>query len=83
MRLQGRVRSRRGSNALHWRGLIESTLGRQADEKPMLRSMRVLEGYTIRATDGDIGHVKDYYFENDRWVVRYSRDDGHLDFIVR
>jgi hypothetical protein len=37
----------------------------------MLRSMKDLEGYTIRATDGDIGHVNDFYFEDDRWVVRY------------
>jgi hypothetical protein len=33
--------------------------------------MKDLEGYTIRATDGDIGHVVDFYFEDDRWVVRY------------
>ena len=37
----------------------------------MLRNMKDLEGYAIRATDGDIGHVKDVYFEDQRWVVRY------------
>ena len=37
----------------------------------MLRSMNDLEGYAIRATDGDIGHVKDFYFDDDAWVVRY------------
>ena len=37
----------------------------------MLRSMKDLEGYTIRATDGDIGQVNDFYFEDDKWVVRY------------
>jgi hypothetical protein len=37
----------------------------------MLRSMKELEGYTIRATDGDIGRVNDFYFEDDGWVVRY------------
>jgi hypothetical protein len=37
----------------------------------MLRSMKELEGYTIRATDGDIGQLNDIYFEDDRWVVRY------------
>ena len=37
----------------------------------MLRSTRDLEHYAIGATDGDIGHVKDFYFDDDAWVVRY------------
>lgn len=37
----------------------------------MLRSMTNLEGYAIHATDGTIGHVKDFYFDDDAWVVRY------------
>jgi len=37
----------------------------------MLRSMQDLEDYTIAATDGDIGEVKDFYFDNEVWVVRY------------
>jgi len=37
----------------------------------MLGSMKDLEGYAIRATDGDIGHVKDLYFDDDKWVIRY------------
>jgi len=37
----------------------------------MLRSIKELEGYTIRATDGDIGQVNDFFFEDDKWVVRY------------
>jgi uncharacterized protein YrrD len=37
----------------------------------MLRSTRDLEHYSIGATDGDIGHVKDFYFDDDAWVVRY------------
>ena len=37
----------------------------------MLRSMKDLENYTIGATDGQIGHVKDFYFDDDAWVVRY------------
>ncbi len=32
----------------------------------MLRSMKDLEGYAIRATDGDVGHVKDFYFDERR-----------------
>jgi len=37
----------------------------------MLRSMSELEGYAIQATDGPIGHVKDFYFDDKSWVVRY------------
>ena len=37
----------------------------------MLRSMSDLEGYAIRATDGTIGHVKDFYFDDEAWVIRY------------
>ena len=37
----------------------------------MLRTMKDLEGYAIRATDGTIGHVRDFYFDDDTWVVRY------------
>lgn len=31
----------------------------------MLRSMKDLEQYTIGATDGNIGHFKDFYFDDD------------------
>lgn len=37
----------------------------------MLRNLKDLHGYSIRATDGDIGSVKDFYFDDERWVVRY------------
>lgn len=37
----------------------------------MLRNLKDLEHYKISATDGAIGHVKDFYFEDDAWVIRY------------
>jgi hypothetical protein len=37
----------------------------------MLRSMNDLKNYGIRATDGDIGHVRDFYFDDVTWMVRY------------
>lgn len=37
----------------------------------MLRSMKDLEDYAIRATDGVVGHVKDFYFDDEAWVIRY------------
>jgi len=37
----------------------------------MLRNTTDLEGYVIGATDGTIGHVKDFYFDDRAWVIRY------------
>ena len=37
----------------------------------MLRSIKTLEKYTIGATDGTIGKVKDFYFDDEAWVIRY------------
>jgi uncharacterized protein YrrD len=44
----------------------------------MLRSVKKLEGLTIGASDGAIGKVKDFYFDDEAWVVRYLVvDTGH------
>jgi hypothetical protein len=37
----------------------------------MLRNMIDIEGFAIQATDGILGHVKDFYFDDESWVVRY------------
>lgn len=37
----------------------------------MLRNLHDLNDYTIRAADGDIGHVKDFYIDDQAWVIRY------------
>jgi len=37
----------------------------------MLRSNKTLEKYVIGASDGAIGRVKDFYFDDRQWVVRY------------
>lgn len=37
----------------------------------MLRSMRDLKNTRIEATDGDIGHVEEFYFDDEKWAVRY------------
>lgn len=37
----------------------------------MLRSIKDIEGYAIGAADGVIGHVKDLYFDDEAWTVRY------------
>ncbi len=37
----------------------------------MLRDTRELTGYAIAAKDGRIGHVSDFFFDKDDWVMRY------------
>ncbi|MEO8544560.1 MAG: PRC-barrel domain-containing protein [Betaproteobacteria bacterium] len=37
----------------------------------MLRSAKEMEGYAVSATDGVIGHVKDFYLDDEKWVIRY------------
>ena len=37
----------------------------------MLRNIKDIEGFAIHATDGVLGLVKDFYFDDELWVVRY------------
>jgi len=37
----------------------------------MLHNIEELYGSKIAASDGDIGHVKDFYFDDKTWVIRY------------
>ena len=37
----------------------------------MLQNIKQLYGNKLAADDGDIGHVKDFYFDDENWVVRY------------
>ena len=37
----------------------------------MLRSLKSLERYIVRATDGDIGMVDDLLLDDERWNIRY------------
>ena len=37
----------------------------------MLRSVNQLYGDKLGASDGEIGHVKDFYFDDQNWAVRY------------
>ena len=37
----------------------------------MKRSIKSLIGYALKATDGEIGKVKDFYFDDKTWTIRY------------
>jgi uncharacterized protein YceK len=37
----------------------------------MLRSIKQLYGEKLGASDGEIGQVKDFYFDDEKWAIRY------------
>lgn len=37
----------------------------------MIHTLSDLDGFALRATDGHIGHITDFYFDDRRWVIRY------------
>jgi hypothetical protein len=44
----------------------------------MLHNLSDLKGLTMKARDGDIGEVEDFYFDDDSWTIRYLViDTGH------
>jgi hypothetical protein len=41
----------------------------------MIRSLTTLYGHKLAAIDGEIGHVKDFYIDDQSWAVRYLVTD--------
>jgi uncharacterized protein YrrD len=41
------------------------------EEARMLRDVKDMLGFVIEATDGALGHVRDFYFDDEAWVIRY------------
>ncbi|HEX2226717.1 MAG TPA: PRC-barrel domain-containing protein [Candidatus Binatia bacterium] len=37
----------------------------------MLYNLTELKGLTMKARDGEIGEVEDFYFDDDKWTIRY------------
>ena len=37
----------------------------------MIRNVKDIESFTIHATDGTLGAPKDFYFDDEAWVIRY------------
>ncbi|HWQ92980.1 MAG TPA: PRC-barrel domain-containing protein [Clostridia bacterium] len=37
----------------------------------MLRAIKQIQGNKLGATDGEIGHIKDFYFDDVNWMIRY------------
>ncbi len=43
--------------------------------KTLLTNTTNLKGFTIRAKDGDLGAVDDFYFDDETWAIRYLTVD--------
>jgi len=41
----------------------------------MLQNIKELYGDKLAATDGEIGHVRDFYFDDKSWAIRYAVAD--------
>ena len=37
----------------------------------MLSKAKTLEGYKLNSLDGEIGKVKEFYFDDRHWTIRY------------
>ena len=37
----------------------------------MLTHLKALKKYSIRAKDGEIGSIVDFYFDDKEWIIRY------------
>ena len=37
----------------------------------MLNKVKILNGYTLTCIDGEIGKVKEFYFDDHKWTIRY------------
>ena len=50
---------------------LAATAGHPRTKIFMLHHTKELYGHKLAAADGDIGHVKDFYFDDNTWVIRY------------
>jgi uncharacterized protein YrrD len=48
------------------------TESREAPTDTHLRSAREVTGYHVHATDGEIGHLEDFLFDDETWEIRYA-----------
>jgi len=48
----------------------------------MLRQFKELNGYKLGARDGEIGHAREFYFEDVNWTVRQPAEANAVKFDV-
>jgi uncharacterized protein YrrD len=49
----------------------KTTMDRVSNDKH-LRSTQEVMGYHVKATDGEIGHLEDFLFDDETWEIRYA-----------
>ena len=59
------------SEPLHTGHRMQSVGEMSDQDDPHLRSFASVSGYHVEATDGTIGHIADYLFDDDTWTLRY------------
>lgn len=64
----GSADSPQGLSETRFEGVLDTPPDADATH---LRSAGEVEGYHIRATDGEIGHVEDFILDADAWNIRY------------
>jgi len=63
---------RGGSGKVATRGVAQGAkTDRPPSGDPRLRSMREVAGYSLHASDGQIGHVEDFVIDDESWIIRY------------
>ena len=50
---------------------------KRIDDDLHLRSTKTIMGYHIHASDGDVGHVNDFIFDDANWQIMYLVIDTH------
>lgn len=50
---------------------------KRSDDDLHLRSTKTIMGYHIHASDGDVGHVSDFIFDDANWQIKYLVIDTH------
>ena len=48
----------------------------QNERATMLSKAKTLKGYKLRSRDGEIGKVKEFYFDDRHWTIRYLVADA-------
>ncbi len=74
-----------GAGAVNYVPLSTETVDAAVDDQqraiqegdPNMRSVDVVSGYHIRATDGDIGHIDNFLIDSTTWAIRYAVVDTH------